>query len=259
MKSIGEWAFFGCSDLTEVISLIEEPFTINTYSFRYNNSETEGYDFTTATLRVPAGAKAKYEATEGWNKFTTIEEIPDVSITLDKDLVTFANNLKLDFTTPIEGLKAYVVSEVNDGKAVLKEVTEPVPAETGLILRGTAGQTYKIPYTIGAIDAVDNKLVGVTVDTAIGGNDVDYILQDGKFVKANAGMLKAGKAYLKLDAALAREVIEIDGITTGIAPMHNAQCTMHNGAGTVYNLNGQRVANPTKGLYIVDGKKVIKN
>jgi hypothetical protein len=30
------------------------------------------------------------------------------------------------------------------------------------------------------------------------------------------------------------------------------------GNGTYYNLNGQRVTKPTKGLYIVDGKKVVK-
>jgi hypothetical protein len=199
-----------------------------------------------------------------WDNFTlscdkgqSTGQIPDVSVTLDKDLVTFANKLKLDFSTPIEGLKAYIVSEVSDGKAVLKEVTGPVPAETGLILKGTAGQSYKIPYTIGATDALDNKLVGVTVDTAIGGNGLDYILQDSKFVKANAGMLKAGKAYLKLDAALGREVIEIDGITSGV----NEELRMRNeesATAPVFNLHGQRMSKPGKGLNIVGGKKIIK-
>jgi hypothetical protein len=30
-------------------------------------------------------------------------------------------------------------------------------------------------------------------------------------------------------------------------------------SGEVYDLQGRKVANPTKGLYIVDGKKVIIN
>jgi hypothetical protein len=42
--------------------------------------------------------------------------------------------------------------------------------------------------------------------------------------------------------------------TTGISSMQNSQSTMHH---EVYNLNGQRVAQPAKGLYIVDGRKVI--
>lgn len=46
----------------------------------------------------------------------------------------------------------------------------------------------------------------------------------------------------------------IDGGTTGISTMHNSQSIMHN---EYYNLAGQRVSQPTKGLYIVNGKKMI--
>lgn len=48
----------------------------------------------------------------------------------------------------------------------------------------------------------------------------------------------------------------IDGETTGIAHISaDGQMALEEGA--FYNLNGQRVANPTKGLYIVNGKKVV--
>jgi len=177
-----------------------------------------------------------------------------ICVTLEKAIETYANEAKLDFTTPISGLKAYVVEEVNDeGKAKLKEVTGPVPDGTGLILTGQAGRTYEIPQTTATVAAVTNKLVGVTTDTEIGGNDLDYILQDGRFVKAVAGTLKAGKAYLRLDAALARDVIELEGIATGIGET-NAKRT----ASPIYNLNGQRISKPTKGLYITNGR-IYKN
>jgi hypothetical protein len=85
---------------------------------------------------------------------------------------------------------------------------------------------------------------------------MDYILKDGKFVKAAFSHLKAGKAYLKLDAALAREVIEIDGDATGIdALQNNKEESIKNDE--VYNLNGQRVSKPANGLYVVGGKKVM--
>ena len=42
--------------------------------------------------------------------------------------------------------------------------------------------------------------------------------------------------------------------STGIGSIDNGQLTIDN---VVYNLNGQRVAQPTKGLYIVNGRKVI--
>lgn len=205
-------------------------------------------------LYVPKGTKSLYENANGWNSFT-ISEIPDISLTLTKGMVTYANELKLDFTTPISGLKAYVVAEVTGSKAVLTEVSSAVPAATGLILKGIAGQTYDIPYVIGDVSPMTNKLVGVTTDTAIGGNGTDYILKDGKFVKANAGTLSGGKAYLKLDNAEVREVVFIDTETTGInTTLMNSEKVKSE----VYNLNGQRISSPKQGgLYIVNGKKTI--
>ena len=58
--------------MTSVISLIEEPFEINEITF-YNWVE-DHHEFTTATLYVPAGTKAKYESMPAWNKFKNIVE-----------------------------------------------------------------------------------------------------------------------------------------------------------------------------------------
>jgi hypothetical protein len=64
----------------------------------------------------------------------------------------------------------------------------------------------------------------------------------------------AHKAWLALPAG-ARAFVDLPGDeTTGIKSMNNGQ--FDNGA--VYDLQGRRVAQPTKGLYIVNGKKVIK-
>lgn len=216
------------------------------------------FDFcSNATLYVPAGTKVLYQETEGWKNFMNIVEMSNVSVTLTKEMVTFTSNMPLYFSSSIDGLSAYVITAVNDeGKAILTKVTGTVPAGTGLILKGTEGKTYEIPsYATEEPLESSNLLIGVTEDTAIGGNGLDYILKDGKFVKALAGTLKAGKAYLRLDTALGREVIGIDGITTGIVESERM-----NGVGSekFYNLSGQRVSQPKKGLYIVNGKKVIK-
>ena len=175
------------------------------------------------------------------------------NVTLSKGMTTYADNRALDFTTSIAGLKAYVVSSVTNNKAVLTEVTGAVPAGTGLILKGTAGQSYVIPCASGNVGAVTNKLVGVTTATTIGGNNLDYILQDGKFVKATSGTIGAGKAYLKLDAALGREMLDIVYDATDINDINTSVST---GNRRIYNLSGQRVNKPTNGLYVVDGKKV---
>lgn len=251
VTKLGYSVFGECFSLTSIRTLIESPFS-TTYAFGFSPDMI----FNNATLYVPKGTKSLYESVAEWNQFVNIEEIENCSVTLNKDVVTYTSDLKLDFTTPVSGLKAYVVSGVTDGKAVLTEVTGKVPAGTGLILKGTAGETYEIPYCTGDVSAITNKLVGVTVDTAIGGNDVDYILSNGKFVKASAGTLAAGKAYLKLDAALARGTIDIVGDVTGIDALQNnkEESIMNN---EVYNLNGQRISKPAKGVYVVDGKKVM--
>ena len=72
VSSIGDDAFAYCTGLTSVISLIEEPFEINENTF-YNWFEDHD-EFTTATLYVPTGTKAKYESTTAWNKFANIVE-----------------------------------------------------------------------------------------------------------------------------------------------------------------------------------------
>jgi hypothetical protein len=49
-------AFYGCTGLTEVHSMIEQHFTINEDMFQHYDN---GYKFTSATLYVPKGTKEK--------------------------------------------------------------------------------------------------------------------------------------------------------------------------------------------------------
>jgi len=77
-------------------------------------------------------------------------------------------------------------------------------------------------------------------------------------VKINAGTVPAGKALLPASAipAGARELTFVfeDGQTTGIESLNPA---LSKGADTIYDLQGRKVAQPTKGLYIKNGKKVV--
>ena len=100
-------------------------------------------------------------------------------------------------------------------------------------------------------------MVGTLNDTNVSANSA-YALKDGKFHPVNAGTIAAGKAYLPASAVPAASAPELaivfDGQTTGIQGVE-AQKQVENGV--FYNLAGQRVAQPTKGLYIVNGKKVV--
>ena len=78
---------------------------------------------------------------------------------------------------------------------------------------------------------------------------------------ANGKSLPATKAYIDASKfTSAPEFVYFDengnsDITTAIESIEIVQKNVKNSE--VYNLNGQRVSQPTKGLYIVNGKKVV--
>ena len=74
--------FSGCSGLTEVISMIEEPFAINSNCWYHVNTAK-------IPLYVPAGTKEKYQSTEGWKVFKNINEV-STGITINEE--TFSDN-----------------------------------------------------------------------------------------------------------------------------------------------------------------------
>lgn len=85
VTNIGNYAFAGCSNLEKVVSLITNPFAISDYVFSktiWGNSPID------ATLYVPKGTKAAYEATAGWKKFPRIEEIEEGELQ-DGDTFTY--------------------------------------------------------------------------------------------------------------------------------------------------------------------------
>ena len=196
----------------------------------------------------------KYSGT-GNILISSIEITPaKVTVAPATTYTTFCSSKALDFSS-VAGLEAYVVSEVTSTSAKLTQVTK-VPANTGLILKKTSDAvSYDVP-AIASADEVTNSLVGVTTATEIAAGTA-YGLKDGKFVKLAAGTISAGKAYLPVQVSAAAELtLDFGNGATGINTV-KGEGFMVNGS-EIYNLNGQRVAQPTKGLYIVNGKKVIK-
>ena len=75
----------------------------------------------------------------------------------------------------------------------------------------------------------------------------------------STGTIGANKAYLKANnsaAANAFFTFDFDATATGVDSI-NAQENEENADIKIYDLQGRRVANPGKGIYIVNGKKVL--
>ena len=169
---------------------------------------------------------------------------------------TFASKYPLDFTGGVSGLKAYKAT-VSGSTVTFSEVTGKVPAKEGLLLKAAEGE-HTIPVSATEPAAIENELVGVTALTPM--TDPIFVLLNGTkgigfYRTTTAFNVSANTAYLPADVvAGARQFIGFDeeGEATGIEAIERNQQKE-----SVFNLNGQRVAQPSKGLYIVNGKKVV--
>ena len=163
----------------------------------------------------------------------------------------------VDFTN-VKDVEAYQAS-VNNNVVSLTKVTGKVKAGEGLLIKNVGKvESVSIPTTTGATAFVGNKLVGVT--KALTATDfadkTAYILaSDTEFqliTSATTGTFAVGKAYLDCTAeAGAKPSILFFGEATGI----NGVAVEKKADNAIYNLQGMRVKTPTKGLYIINGKK----
>ena len=169
---------------------------------------------------------------------------------------SFSNASAVDFTGT--GITAYIAKEKDANNVTLTEIVK-VPANTGIVVNATAAGTYAIPVLTDAADATTGNLLKPWLTEGTPGDATYYTLAvDGGnpiFKKSSGGTLAAGKAYLVMSGTSAPELgVDFEGGITGINTVKSSEFNCN---GEIYNLNGQRVANPTKGLYIVNGKKVI--
>ena len=177
---------------------------------------------------------------------------------------TFVSDKALNFQgSPV---KAYIVTGHDDYDLVMTQMLGTVPANTPLLLNAAKAGEYNIPFAASSSTKVDgNKLVAGNGGEVKPGSDVEemYVLvaggDDGKTavfkrIESTPATVPVGKAYLQFVGELNAPFLYIgSGQTTGIESIEAAKAAK----GVYYNIAGQRVAQPTKGLYIVNGKKVV--
>ena len=195
---------------------------------------------------------------------TTFEvKQPMVSITLTAALETFSCQKDLDFSG-VEGLRAYTAAGFHrlTGNVWMMRVGDAASGE-GLLLTGEPG-TYEVPV-IKSYSFYGNLLVGTSeslvLATTADGYD-NYLLsvqngEDGFFLAEDGSMLEAGRAYLRIPSKDAAEVrmlrISFDDNPDGIT--ESSEYSDY--PDTIYNLAGQRLSKPQKGINIRNGKKVL--
>jgi hypothetical protein len=188
---------------------------------------------------------------------TTDNSVIPVTIS-EYEWATFVSSEALDFTG--SDVKAYIVLG-RQGTALTKnQITGTVPANTPLLLNAAEGN-YNIPVVASSTTDVSANLLKAGTDAAISAESgkTKYVLGvpagKAEFQKINttAATVPTGKAYLEFSETVEARSLDIDeGGTTAIKNMKVG--TEDN---IYYDLQGRRVLYPTKGLYIVNGKKVI--
>lgn len=200
-------------------------------------------------------------------------EAPSVDITISN--VGYATvNYPFAVQLPEEGsISAYIgtVIENNNSTLLLKKISNGlIPANTPVVLEGVKGEEKTYTLTIVADDAStnpeENVLKGTLLPEAI--SEEAFILGVNEetvgFYKLNTeeNTVGANKAYLpksvlpKLPAGVKGVTFSFDdnsGETTGIE-----DATINLAEEEFYDLQGRRIMNPTKGIYVTkSGKKVL--
>ena len=148
-----------------------------------------------------------------------------------------------------------LVMDASKKFVTLNEIAE-VPANTGVLLVNETGATTAT-VTINdaaAATVANNALVGTLAPHAKAAGDLFLGNNEGVvgFYDWAGTSLAANRAYIPAATAAGVRALLFDNTTTGV----NA-ATLNNASQKVFDLQGRRVQKAQKGLYIVNGKKVV--
>lgn len=176
--------------------------------------------------------------------------------------------LGLDATIP-DGVTCYTISSIANETATLTPIaTGTLPAHTGVIINATPNTQYTFRYknNYGGSEGISNLLEGSFNDTRISGGGYVLSILDGVVglyaAKLTNGTFlnNANKAYLPASAVPAS--LQSNGLRFKVDDNTNIEyqdtTLYYNQQPTIiYDLMGRRVEHMQKGIYIVNGRKVI--
>ena len=182
---------------------------------------------------------------------------PTVSINAEAGYATFGYPAALDLTD----VDAYTVS-VSGTTATLTSVKgKKIPANTGIILKGTNGDAISLPLTTASTDEIGTNDLKVSDGTVTGRAGIYALAKRsdvvGFYLVDSSVTIPAGKVYLEISAGDGNSVKDFIGFGLGVETAISEVAKEPSSNSQWYNLAGQRVQRPIRGIYIQNGKKVI--
>ena len=225
------------------------------HNFSYNDAKS-------GAINVELGVE------HAWLEVTSTSQVATATIGTT-GWTTFANASPLDLSsmTASKGeVTAYYASAVGGGNVTMTSTDQAaVAAGEGIMLKGTAGATITIPVVANGTAISGNKLVGCTTSTKLDADANYYVLVNNggtaefQRLDTKGATIPAGKAYLNASGAGAKSLkIVFDNETLGISDAARLNGNAEGmGEKAIYNLSGQRIAAPQKGINIIGGRKVV--
>ena len=264
---------FNCDNLTKVIIHATTPPTLT-------QDNTFGTN-TSQKIYVPVDASAAYKNAAYWKN---IKDRMLEQLTIGVTGYTSYYLENENFEVP-SGCTAYIITGItpsgNPATPDQAQVTaftagKIIPKQTGFILQGTPSSTIEYYAAVAGTEesVTGNLLIGTATEQEFNASGYKYYIFSNNgdegigFYKQgtrNGASIKlaAHRAGLRLPEAIAPakgftidfESARKESETTGI---RTVKPTMPAKEDVVYDLQGRRVTNPGRGIYIVNGKKIIK-
>ena len=200
-----------------------------------------------------------------------IQNLTDQNATLNSaGLASFSSAYPLDLSG-ISGATAYYAKNegLSAGKVTLTAATGSVAAGEGLILKGENGADVTIPVAATGTAITGNLMVGCPTGEDITSSTIDnaniYVLgaSDAQlhnvatYVLSNTLSIPAGKAYLKASIPSGARSLTISFDDDDVTGVNEVRSQKEDVRSEWFDLQGRKVAQPAKGLYIVNGRKVV--
>jgi uncharacterized protein YjdB len=233
---------------------------------------TEG----TTTITASFGGDNNYNAASSVSYTLTVNAAPQtpeyIIVNMGSyECRTYVTTTNIDFSQSV-GIKGYYATGLtSDGTAVqFTRVTGVVPASVPLLLQKISGAfEYKLRMTdVQGTEPSPNKLVAGTGSASSSGNRISgsgkYVLtvHNGQLVFAEtsnqSAQVTGEHAYLDISTSNARGhlIMSFDDNDEGVTGINAIESGRENSE-VIYDLRGQRVQNLKKGIYIVNGKKMV--
>jgi len=178
------------------------------------------------------------------------------TITLNaKGYATYSNYYPVE----VSGAKVYTASlDLANGKITCSEIEDAkVPAGEGVLLFGEANAEVTLTPVSYIATLTGNDLKATTLadgTLAQKGSDDCYSLSGDTFMKFTGENFVPNKAYFGVESgSQVRGFSIVFDDATGISTVAAAEQPA-----AVYDLQGRRVEKPAKGIYVVNGKKMVK-